>query len=121
MDGLWHVLKPDDRAKARFEEFLKMRPKDDPDRQRALRSISQPELARARMAPSFAITTTNGQRVSMDELAGLADRLLGDLVPALPRGSAAYAGDREQIPGAAAGGLSVSLDQDEQNGKTSSG
>jgi thiol-disulfide isomerase/thioredoxin len=63
-------LKQDDAAKARFEEFVKMRPEDDPDRQRALRYISQPELARARMAPPFSITTTDGQRVSMDDLAG---------------------------------------------------
>jgi peroxiredoxin len=63
-------LKQDDAAKARFEEFVKMRPEDDPDRQRALRYISQPELARARMAPPFALTTTEGQRVSMDDLTG---------------------------------------------------
>jgi len=63
-------LKQDDAAKARFEEFAKMRPEDDPDRQRALRYISQPELARARMAPAFAIMTTDGQRISMDDLAG---------------------------------------------------
>jgi peroxiredoxin/outer membrane protein assembly factor BamD (BamD/ComL family) len=63
-------LKQDDAARARFEEFVKMRPEDDPDRQRALRYISQPELARARLAPPFAITTTDGQRVSMDDLTG---------------------------------------------------
>jgi len=63
-------MKQDDAAKARFEEFVKMRPEDDPDRQRALRYISQPELARARMAPAFALTTTEGQRVSMDALTG---------------------------------------------------
>ena len=63
-------LKQDGAAKARFEEFVKMRPEDDPDRQRALRYISQPELARARMAPAFEVTTTDGQRVSMDDLAG---------------------------------------------------
>jgi peroxiredoxin len=63
-------LKQDDAAKARFEEFVKMRPEDSPDRQRALRFISQPELARARMAPAFALTTTDGPRVSMDDLAG---------------------------------------------------
>jgi thiol-disulfide isomerase/thioredoxin len=63
-------LKQDDAAKARFEEFVKMRSEDDPDRQRALRYISQPELARARMAPPFAVTTTDGQRVSMDDMAG---------------------------------------------------
>lgn len=63
-------LKQDDASKARFEEFVKLRPDDDPDRQRALRYIAEPELARARMAPPFAITTTDGQRVSMDDLAG---------------------------------------------------
>jgi peroxiredoxin len=63
-------LKQDDAAKAQFEQFVKMRPADDPDRQRALRYISQPELARARMAPAFAVTTTDGQRVSLDDLKG---------------------------------------------------
>ena len=63
-------LKQDDAARARFEEFVKMHSDDDPDRQRALRYIGQPELARARMAPAFSVTTTDGQRVSMDDLAG---------------------------------------------------
>src|SRR5207237_5583919 len=63
-------LKQDDAAKARFEQFVKMRSTDDPDRARALRYISQPELARARMAPPFAVTTTDGQRVSLDDLKG---------------------------------------------------
>src|SRR6266704_605185 len=47
-----------------------MRPETDPNRQRALRFISQPELVRARMAPPFAVTTTDGQRVSLDDLTG---------------------------------------------------
>jgi thiol-disulfide isomerase/thioredoxin len=63
-------LKQDDAAKARFEEFVKMRPETDPDRQRALRFTTQPELARARMAPPFAITTVDGQRISLDDLQG---------------------------------------------------
>ncbi len=63
-------LSQDDAAKTRFEQFVKMRPADDPDRQRALRFIAQPELARARMAPPFAVTTTDGQRVSLDDLKG---------------------------------------------------
>lgn len=63
-------LKQDNEAKKQFEAFVKMRPADDPLRQRALRFISDPELARARMAPAFAITTTDGQRVSLDELQG---------------------------------------------------
>jgi len=65
-------LKQDDAAKQRFEQFVKMKPEDDPNRQRALRYISEPELARARMAPPFSITTTDGQRVSLDELKGKA-------------------------------------------------
>ena len=63
-------LKRDDAAKARFELFATMKPADDPDRERALRYIAEPELARARMAPPFAITTLDGQRISMDDLKG---------------------------------------------------
>ena len=63
-------LRQDDEAKARFEQYVKMKPTDDPNAQRALRYISRPELARARMAPPFAVTTTDGQRISMDELQG---------------------------------------------------
>ena len=64
-------LKRDDECKARFEQFVRMRAAtDDPDHQRALRYISRPELARARMVPPFSITTTDGQRISMDDLQG---------------------------------------------------
>lgn len=63
-------LKQDDAAKAEFEKFVAMRPADNPDRQRAMRYISEPELARARMAPPFAITTLDGRRVSLDDMKG---------------------------------------------------
>ena len=63
-------LNRDDAAKAQFEQFVKMRPPDNLDRQRALRFISEPELARAKMAPPFAVTTLDGQRVSLDDLKG---------------------------------------------------
>src|SRR5215471_3462060 len=36
-------LKQDDAAKAQFEKFVKMKPPDNPERQRALRYISQPD------------------------------------------------------------------------------
>jgi thiol-disulfide isomerase/thioredoxin len=65
-------LKQDDAAKKQFEQYVKMKPEDDPIRQRALRYIDDPELARARMAPPFSITTTDGQRVSLDDLKGKA-------------------------------------------------
>jgi thiol-disulfide isomerase/thioredoxin len=63
-------LQRDDAAKARFEQYVKMKSADDPDAQRASRYISRPELARARMAPPFAVTTIDGQRISMDDLQG---------------------------------------------------
>ena len=63
-------LRQDDAAKAQFERFVEMRPADDPKRQRALRYISQPELARARMAPAFAVTTIDGQHIALDDLKG---------------------------------------------------
>jgi thiol-disulfide isomerase/thioredoxin len=63
-------LKQDDAAKARFEQFVKMTPADDLDHQRALRYIAEPELARARMAPPFALTTTDGQNIALDDLKG---------------------------------------------------
>ena len=63
-------LHQDDAAKARFEEFAKLEKPDDPNHQRALRYISNPELARARMAPAFAVTTLDGQHISMDDLQG---------------------------------------------------
>jgi peroxiredoxin len=63
-------MEQDDAAKARFEQFVKMRREGDPDRQRALRYISRPELARARMAPAFVIATSDGKRISMDDMQG---------------------------------------------------
>lgn len=57
-------------AKVQFERFVKMTPADDPLRQRALLFVSHPELARARMAPAFAVTTLDGQRISLDNLKG---------------------------------------------------
>jgi peroxiredoxin/Tfp pilus assembly protein PilF len=65
-------LKQDDEAKKQFEQFVQMKSEDDPRRERALRYISDPDLARARMAPAFAVNTTDGQRVSLDELKGKA-------------------------------------------------
>ena len=63
-------LNQDAAAKARFEQFAKMAPADDPHRQRALLFASQPEMARARMAPPFVVTTINGQHLSLDDMKG---------------------------------------------------
>ena len=75
-DALWldgtalAHLKQDDAARSRFERYVKMKPADDPKRQRALRYASRPELVRAKMAPPFAVTTTRGESISMDGLQG---------------------------------------------------
>lgn len=63
-------LGQDTEAKARFEQYVKMVPADAPNRRRALRYISHPDLARSRMAPPFTINTVDGRRISMDELEG---------------------------------------------------
>jgi len=63
-------LKQDDAAKGRFQKFVELRTKDSPVRQRALRYIDQPELARARMAPPFEVTTVSGEKISLDGLQG---------------------------------------------------
>ena len=63
-------LHQDEAAKARFEEFTKMKPEKDLNRQRAMRFIGNMDLARARMAPPFEVTTLEGQKLSMDELQG---------------------------------------------------
>jgi thiol-disulfide isomerase/thioredoxin len=112
-------LKQDDAAKAQFEQFVKMRPEGDPDRQRALRYISQPELARARMAPPFVITTLDGQRISMDDLKGKVVLLdfwatwCGPCREALPH-MRTLAKNFEGQPLVV---LSISLDTDEQKWK----
>ncbi len=112
-------MKQDDAAKARFEQYAQMRPADDPDRQRALRFIAEPELARARMAPPFAVTTTDGQRLSLDDLKGkvvLVDFWATWCAPcreALPRVKSIA----KKFEGQPLVVLSVSLDTDEQRWK----
>lgn len=63
-------LKQDDAAKAQFERYIKFKAPSDPNRQRALLYISRPELARSKLAPAFAVTTIDGQHVSLDNLKG---------------------------------------------------
>jgi thiol-disulfide isomerase/thioredoxin len=63
-------MKHDDEAKTQFSLFVKTAPANDAKRDRAMRFIEDPELARARMAPAFAITTIDGQKVSIDDLQG---------------------------------------------------
>jgi len=112
-------LKQDEAAKARFEQFVKLSPEGSVDRQRALRYVSEPGLARARMAPPFQVTTLDGQHVSFDDLHGkivLIDfwaTWCGPCRAALPhvREIAKKFRDQPLVV------LSVSLDTDEQKWK----
>lgn len=63
-------LHQDDAAKTRFQKYIAMRPDTDQKRQRAQRYLENPELARARMAPPFTVTTMDGQQISLDGLNG---------------------------------------------------
>jgi len=63
-------LKQDDTAKTQFQRFVDLSKENNPDRQRALRYIEQPDLARARMAPAFAVDTFDGQHILLDDLTG---------------------------------------------------
>ena len=63
-------LHQDDAARAEFNTFLAQAEADSSLRERAGRYAEHPELARARMAPPFALTTIDGRHISMDGLAG---------------------------------------------------
>jgi thiol-disulfide isomerase/thioredoxin len=63
-------LKRDDNARARFQDFLKIAGQDDLNYARAQRFIARPELARARVAPNFRLTTLDGKTLTLESLAG---------------------------------------------------
>jgi len=63
-------LNQDAAAKAQFTRFLEAAKPDDPTRRRAQFFVQHPEMARARMAPAFAVTTLDGQHIALDDLRG---------------------------------------------------
>ena len=63
-------LHQDEQAKAQFQHYVELKPGEGPDRQRVQLYIDQPELARALMAPPFAVTTLDGKHISLDDLQG---------------------------------------------------
>ena len=63
-------LHQDDEARAQFSAFLKLDKELPILHPRAQRFVEHADLARARMAPDFSITTPDGQHVSLDSLAG---------------------------------------------------
>jgi thiol-disulfide isomerase/thioredoxin len=63
-------LHQDDASRAEFKAFLAQAATDSTLLERAARYADHPELARARMAPPFRVTTIDGRHISMDSLAG---------------------------------------------------
>ncbi len=63
-------LKQDGAARERFQEFLRVVSPSDVDYARAQRFAERPELARARVAPNFRLTTMDGQTVTLESLTG---------------------------------------------------
>jgi thiol-disulfide isomerase/thioredoxin len=63
-------LKRDDDARHGFQEFLKYASRNDVDYPRAQRFVERPELARAKMAPNFRLTTLDGRTLTLENLAG---------------------------------------------------
>jgi thiol-disulfide isomerase/thioredoxin len=112
-------LKQDDAAKAQFQRFADVAKDDNPNRQRALRYIAQPDLARARMAPAFAVDTLDGRHLSLDDLNGKVVLLdfwatwCGPCREALPH----VREIAKKFDGQPLVILSVSLDSDEQKWK----
>lgn len=112
-------LQRDEEAKARFEQYVKMKTVDDVDRRRAQRYLERVELARARMVPPFAITTLEGREISMDDLQGKVVLLdfwatwcgpCREALPHLREVAKKFQGEPLVI-------VSVSLDSDEQKWK----
>jgi thiol-disulfide isomerase/thioredoxin len=63
-------LHQDDAARAEFTAFLDQDRESPSLHSRAERYLERVDLARATMAPPFSLTTLDGQRISMDGLAG---------------------------------------------------
>jgi len=113
-------LHQDDAAKSRFEKFVEFYSPTDPDRQRAQRFVSRIDLARARMAPAFAVTTLDGSHITMDDLEGKVVLLdfwatwcgpCREALPHIQKVAKKFQGQPLVI-------LSISLDKDENAWKT---
>ena len=63
-------LHQDDAARAEFSTFLATDTATPNAHERAHRFLDHVELARARMAPAFSVTTLDGQQISLDSFAG---------------------------------------------------
>jgi thiol-disulfide isomerase/thioredoxin len=63
-------LKQDGAARERFQQYLKLAPSDDVNYARAERFAEHPELARAKIAPNFRLTASDGHVVTLESLTG---------------------------------------------------
>jgi len=63
-------LKRDEDARKHFQAYLKYASREDVDYARAQRFVERPELARAKMAPNFRLTTLDGRTLTLESLTG---------------------------------------------------
>lgn len=63
-------LNHDEQAIARFQSFLKLAGADDLNYARVKRFVSNPDLARSRLALNFRVTTLDGKTITLESLAG---------------------------------------------------
>ena len=63
-------LKRDDAARERYRQYLKVADPGSLNYARAQRFAEHPELARARVAPNFRLTTIDGRTLTLESLAG---------------------------------------------------
>ena len=113
-------LRQDEAARAEFTSFLASDKDNQAAHERAQRYLERIELARARMAPPFEVTTLDGLRITLDSLAGKVVLIdfwatwCGPCRNALPHiRQIAKKFDREPLVI-----LSVSLDKDKDKWKT---
>jgi thiol-disulfide isomerase/thioredoxin len=113
-------LSQDEAARARFQSYLALAKPDSIEGRRAARYVSEPGLARQRMAPPFEATTIDGKRISLDDFQGKVVLLdfwatwCGPCVEALPH----VQHIAEKFAGQPLVVLSVSLDKDDAKWKS---
>ena len=113
-------LQQDDAARAQFSTFLEEDRKNATLHPRAERFVDHIELARAPMAPPFSATTLDGQRITLDSLAGKVVLIdfwatwCGPCVEALPHMQSIA----RKFNGEPLVMLSISLDSDEAKWKS---
>jgi len=108
-------MKKDGEARERFQQYLKLAPSTDLDYKRAERFAEHPELARAKVAPNFQLTSSDGRTVTLESLTGKVVLIdfwatwcgpCREALPHVKKIAKRFAGPQFQV-------ISISLDRDD--------